>query len=214
MKPFLLFDFDGTIADSIQLGWKIANLLAPKFGHKPFTMEDFYRFRSLPVHTVLKELKIPFYKIPMAISKALVEYRHLAQDLEPCQGIVPMLDTLKSEGFSLALLSSNTGENLNMFLQRMQIDAFDWVEGTSGILKKNHRIMQQLKKHSLDPKQVIYIGDETRDIDAAHKCGLKIIAVTWGFHTADLLRSHNPEFLVDTPEQIVQIVRKQTFETV
>jgi phosphoglycolate phosphatase len=208
LKPFLLFDFDGTIADSMHLGQKIANLIAPEFGHIAFSEEDFKRFRSLPMHKVIKELRIPFYKIPRVISRALIEYRHFLPELEPCEGIVGMLKTLFDMRIPVALLSSNTGENVQMFLSRHKIDNFMWVEGTSGILKKANRIKLQLKKHQLDAKNVIYIGDETRDIDAAHKCGLKVIAVTWGFHTADLLCSHNPDYLVEKPEEIVQIVKQ------
>lgn len=205
MKPFLLFDFDGTIADSVLLGWKIANIVAPRLGHEPFTEEEFALFRSQPMHKVLKFLHIPFYKLPKAITMALVEYRHLVHELQPCEGITKMLDDLKSLDIPLALLSSNSGENLRLFLDGYNLHAFDWVEGTSGILKKSSRIRAQLKKHKLDPEQVIYIGDEIRDIDAAHKCGLKVIAVTWGLHTKELLSSHNPDFLVDSPSDIVKI---------
>ncbi|MDD2229119.1 MAG: HAD-IA family hydrolase [Candidatus Cloacimonetes bacterium] len=208
MKPFLLFDFDGTIADSINIGWKIANILAPEFGHKEFSQEDFELFRSLQIHKIFQALRIPIYKIPKAISMALVEYQHLVHELEPCEDIVPMLNTLSAMHIPMALLSSNTRENLSLFLQRLQIDAFDWVEGTSGILKKQHRIKKQIKKHNLNPKDVIYIGDETRDIDAAKNCGLKVIAVTWGFHTAELLSSHDPDYLVNSPDEIVRIVEQ------
>jgi phosphoglycolate phosphatase len=54
---------------------------------------------------------------------------------------------------------------------------------------------------------VIYVGDEIRDIIAAHKCGIRIISVSWGFHTVDLLASKNPDYLVDNPRQIVQLMR-------
>ncbi len=207
MKPFLLFDFDGTIADSIHLGWKIANQMAPKFGHAEFTDEDFQRFRSMPMRKVLKELHIPLHKIPHAIAMALVEYKHFAHELEPCRGIIPMLNQLSDMQIPMALLSSNSKENLYMFLWRMQITSFQWVEGTSGVLNKKLRIKQQIKKHKLDPRNVIYLGDETRDIDAAKKCGLRVIAVTWGFHTAELLSSHDPDYLVNSPDEIVKIVQ-------
>lgn len=210
MKPFLLFDFDGTIADSLHLGWKIANIIAPHFGHDAFSEEEFEHFRSLPITRILKELHVPLYKLPLAIKMALSEYRHLVHELEPCKGIIGMLEQLKNMQIPMALLSSNTGENLNLFLKRLQIEAFEWVEGTSGILRKQHRIKQQIKKHKLDPKQVIYVGDETRDIDAAKKCGLKVIAVTWGFHTVEYLSSHNPDYLVHHPDEIVEIARLQS----
>jgi len=207
MKPFLLFDFDGTIADSFHLGIKIGNRLAPKYGLPQFSDEDFKRYRSMPMHKVLKELKIPFYKIPGAIKLALSEYHHLLGELEPCEGILEMLAALREMQIPMALLSSNNHDNLTFFLKRYSIDVFNWVEGTSGILKKANRICQQLKKHGLKPSKVIYIGDEVRDIEAAKKCGIRVIAVTWGFQTTELLCSHNPDYLVDNPAQIVQLMR-------
>ncbi len=207
MKPFLLFDFDGTIADSFHLGIKIANRLAPSYGLSQFTDEDFKRFRSLPMHKVLKELKIPFYKIPGAIKLALSEYHHLLSELEPCTGVMDMLKNLKDMLIPMALLSSNNHENLAYFLQRYGIDTFEWVEGTSGILKKANRISKQLKRHGLKPSEVIYVGDEVRDIEAARKCGIRVIAVTWGFQTTELLCSHKPDYLVDNPAQIMELLR-------
>jgi len=208
MKPYLLFDFDGTIADSFHLGITIANRLAPRYGLKQFSEDDFKRFRSLPMHKVLKELKLPFYKIPGAIKLVLSEYHHLLGKLEPCAGILDMLQSLKDLQIPMALLSSNNNDNLSFFLQRYNIDAFNWVEGTSGILKKANRICQQLKRHGLKPSEVVYIGDEVRDIEAARKCGIKMIAVSWGFHTTDLLCSHNPDYLVDKPQQIVELAKE------
>lgn len=208
MKPFLLFDFDGTIADSIHLGSKIANRLAPLYGHKTFTDEEFLRFRAIPVTKVIKELGLPFYKIPGVISKALTEYRHLVHELEPYPKIPQMLASLSQMGVPMALLSSNTSENLHYFLDRHKITAFRWVEGTSGILKKHRRIQQQLKKHALKPSDVIYIGDEVRDIVAAKKCKLKVIAVCWGFHTPELLSEHHPDYLAADPDEIIRIVEE------
>lgn len=207
MKPFLLFDFDGTIADSIHLGTKIANRIAPLYGHKGFTDEDFTRFRGMPVTKVIKELGVPFYKIPGVIAKALTEYRKLIHELHPYPKIPQMLDTLSQMDVPMALLSSNSNENLYYFLNNHRITAFQWVEGTSGILKKHRRILQQLKKHDLKPSDVIYVGDEVRDIVAARKCKLKVIAVNWGFHTTELLCSASPDYLVSDPNEIVQIVK-------
>lgn len=206
--PFLLFDFDGTIADSIHLGLKIANNLAPDFGIKRLSEEDFAKVRTMSIPQALKWLKIPFYKLPKAIPRALVEYRHLIHELEPFPGIREMLENLHQISCPMALLSSNTDENVKHFLAQHQLEYFEWIEGTSGILKKHSSIRKQLKKHKLKPGNVIYVGDEIRDIIAAHKCGLRIISVSWGFHTTDLLSAKDPDFLVDNPAQIVELIRQ------
>lgn len=213
MKPFLLFDFDGTIADSLQLGLKIANNLAPQFGYPPFTENDIRHFRSLTWHKIAREMQIPFYKIPKIVTIAFKEYKRLISELEPCAGIVEMINELALKEIPMALLSSNTVENVHLFLTNHKIDSFLWIEGTSGILNKAKDIKKRLKKHKISTNEVIYIGDEIRDIEAAHNCGLKVIAVTWGFHTAEFLASYKPDYLVNEPKEIVEIVNRLTVKS-
>ena len=214
MKPFLLFDFDGTIADSVQLGLKIANNLAPQFGFQTFTEKDVQHFRSLTWHKIAAEMKIPFYKIPKIVTLAFKEYKRLISELEPCAGIIEMLNEFNLKEIPMALLSSNTVENVHLFLTNYKIDSFLWIEGTSGILNKAKDIKKRLKKHQIPSNAVIYIGDEVRDIEAAHKCRLKSIAVTWGFHTADFLESYQPDYLVNEPREIGEIVNRLIDEQV
>ena len=202
----MLFDFDGTIADSIRLGIRIANNIAPKFGYEPFSEKDLKRFQSLTWRNIISELHLPLYKIPKLISLGLNEYHHLISEIEPCEGILEMLNSLSERGIPMALLSSNTDENVKLFLDKYNIDAFKWVEGTAGTLHKAKRIKYQLKKHKLKPENVIYVGDEIRDIQAAHKCEMKIISVTWGFHTAEFLLRYNPDYLVNNPKEIVELI--------
>ena len=214
MKPFLLFDFDGTIADSLQLGLKIANNLAPQFGYPLFTENDIQHFRSLTWHKIAREMQIPFYKIPKIVTIAFKEYKRLISELEPCAGIVEMIKELALKEIPMALLSSNTVENVHLFLTNHKIDSFLWIEGTSGILNKAKDIKKRLKKHKISTNEVIYIGGEIRDIEAAHNCGLKVIAVTWGFHTADFLESYQPDYLVNEPREIEEIVNRLIDEQV
>nr|MCB5252660.1 HAD-IA family hydrolase [Candidatus Cloacimonadota bacterium]MDY0126972.1 HAD-IA family hydrolase [Candidatus Cloacimonadaceae bacterium]MCB5255763.1 HAD-IA family hydrolase [Candidatus Cloacimonadota bacterium]MCK9178607.1 HAD-IA family hydrolase [Candidatus Cloacimonadota bacterium]MCK9242789.1 HAD-IA family hydrolase [Candidatus Cloacimonadota bacterium] len=206
-SPFLLFDFDGTIADSIHLGMRIANNLAPQFGIKPLSEEQFAHLRTMSIPKALKIIDLPFYKVPKAITLALVEYRKLIHELMPFAGIPEMLKELKELGCHMALLTSNTGENVKHFLDLHELHYFDWIEGTSGILKKHSSIRKQIKKHKLDKANVIYVGDEIRDITAARKSGIRVISVSWGFHTTDLLSRFDPDYLVEKPSEIVGLIK-------
>ena len=82
MTPFLLFDFDGTIADSIHLGLSIANELAEEFGLSKIDDAQFQILRSMSIPKALRELKIPLYKVPKLIPRVLAEYRHQIQTLK------------------------------------------------------------------------------------------------------------------------------------
>lgn len=202
-KPFLLFDFDGTIADSIHPMYELLNQLAPKYDIKPVSPEDFDIIRNMSLPKAFKHIGFPVYKLPRAIPVVLSEYHKIISKLEPCEGIVSLLRDLKAAGIPMALLSSNSFENVHLFLRRHDIQCFEWVEGTGGILKKHSRINHQIKKHKLDRDRVIYIGDESRDIVAAKKCGIKVIAVSWGFHTAEHLCAFDPDYLVKDANEIL-----------
>lgn len=207
MTPYLLFDFDGTIANSIDKLFVLINGLAPRYGYQPISPEEFEMVRNLPLRQAFRLLKLPLYKLGRAIPIVLSEYRKIVPDLEPCEGVVPMLESLKESGIPMSLISSNHTEYVQSFLDRHGIACFDWVEGTGGILQKHDKINRQIKKHRLNKAQVVYIGDETRDIKAARISKVRVISVSWGFHSAKHLQGYKPDYLVHKPEEIVQIAR-------
>ena len=102
MKPTLICDFDGTVADSISKILDLINLLAPRFGYQTISPELFEQVRDLPLAKGCKALKFPLYKIGKAITMVLHEYRRIVPDLAPCPGVIPVQEKLKDEAFSLA----------------------------------------------------------------------------------------------------------------
>ena len=206
MKLWLLFDFDGTIADSIEELFNLINGMAPRFGFQPISWERFETLRDLPLNQATRELHVPFYKLGAAIPVVLKELHKFIPRLKTYPGIKEMLDKLRGMGVNLALISSNSKENLEAFLKHNSLNHFSWVEGTGGILFKHVQIARLIKKHALTRAKVIYVGDEVRDINAARKCGIQVICVNWGLHSAKHLRANAPDYQVDTPEQVVEIV--------
>ncbi len=58
----------------------------------------------------------------------------------------------------------------------------------------------------MNSEEVIYVGDETRDIEAAKKINSKVIAVSWGFNTKEALARHNPDFLIHQPSELLDVM--------
>lgn len=206
--PYLLFDFDGTIADSIHPLFEMLNRMAPDLNVRPVTWEEFNRLRDRSPRQILKELKIPLFKMPKLIRQVLDEYRDIISHLQPCEGILELLSELKQQHIPHALLSSNNDHNLTAFLAKYQIDSFAWVEGTQGVLNKNRYLRKQIRKHKLERYDLYYIGDEIRDIKAARHNKSKSIAVSWGLHSHDHLQKYKPDYLVDKPIEILDIVKR------
>ena len=206
--PYLLFDFDGTIADSITPLFHMLNKMAPEIGVRPVSWEEFDRLRDLTPRQILKELKIPLFKMPRLVRMVLEEYRHIISHLQPCEGILELLSELKQRRISHALLSSNDDQNLAAFLTQYQIDSFAWVEGTEGVLNKSSYLKTQIRKHKLAQYDLYYIGDEIRDIEAARSNKIKSIAVSWGLHSHQHLQKQQPDYLVDKPSEILNIMKQ------
>ena len=70
---------------------------------------------------------------------------------------------------------------------------------------KDKKLRSAMRKYNLNPKETFYIGDETRDIEAAKKVRIKSVAVTWGFESEKVLKKADPDFIIKSPEEFLAI---------
>ena len=202
-KPlYLLFDFDGTIADSFLLGLSIVNELSARYGFPAFTQETLNEWRGLPALTILKNLHIPFYKLPLFIHDIKKSMHAKLSELRPIEGIQAVLHDFKARNIPMALLTSNSQDNVIPFLDKYDINVFDWLDCDVGLFTKALHIRKQVHKRDLAAFNCIYIGDETRDISAARESSIPVISVCWGLHPKSLLAKHHPDYLIDTPDEL------------
>lgn len=166
----LIFDFDGTIADSRITLVKIANELADEFGYDPVTESDIVRLSNLSSKDVIIQSPIPAYKIPFLLRRVKRQLNEHIAYLQPFEGMKEALSNLKKKGCYLGIITSNLGANVSLFLRKNSLDNyFDFVYSANTLFGKNKVINKAIDKHRLLKDEVIYIGDETRDIEAAKK---------------------------------------------
>ena len=70
------------------------------------------------------------------------------------------------------------------------------------------RVSSIRKTFSLKAEEMLYIGDEIRDIKAAKKAGIAVAAVTWGFNSRESLAAEKPDYLLDRPEDFLQFLNR------
>jgi phosphoglycolate phosphatase len=208
MLKHIIFDFDGTLADSSIIGLQILNELSDKYNFKKFTIEDLRTLNNLPIRERFKTLGVPFYKMHRLIIDAMVKYRELVNSLIIFEGISNLIISLKNDGYSLSIISSNSADNIVHFIKKNELEFFEQIISVKNIWGKNKAIKSYLKKFNLSKDEIIYIGDELRDIQACKKVPVKIIAVTWGFDAIELLKSDYPDYIAYIPEDILEIVRE------
>ncbi|MDP4009547.1 MAG: HAD-IA family hydrolase [Candidatus Shapirobacteria bacterium] len=202
----IIFDFDGTVADSLGSLIKILGDLAPEFGFKPITQYEIDIYREEGAREALKKLKVSLFKLPKIIQRCQEEQTKKIADIKIIDGLVDVLHTLKAQGFVLGILTSNSKENVEKFLVKNEIDIFSYIYSEKNLFGKEKIIKHLLKERGLKVGDVIYVGDEVRDIEACKKAGVKIVAVSWGFNSKNILEKYEPDWLIDEPEGLLDII--------
>lgn len=207
MTKTILFDFDGTIADTLDSVVKIVNNHADNFGYNKVTKEDIPYLQGKKPKEILSYLGISLFKLPLWIKKIHSEINKEISNMVPTVNISPLLSELyTNDNFHLGILTSNTQENVKQFLYKNQLDFFDFINNGKSVFGKSHIINKIRKERQVNKSDVFYVCDEVRDIEAAIKSGIQSIAVTWGYNTKDALLKENPNFLVDTPDELRNII--------
>ncbi|MBD2773519.1 HAD-IA family hydrolase [Iningainema tapete] len=206
-KKAIIFDFDGTIADTVDALVSIANRLAKEFGYTPISSEELAILKNLSAREIIKQSKIPLFKIPFLVKKVKAELKNKIKELKPIAGIQDALIELKSDGHKLGIITSNSKDNVTAFFQVNNLDnLFDFVYSGVTIFGKNTIINNALKQQQIKSQDVIYVGDETRDVEASKKANIKVVAVTWGFNSKEVLARQNPDFLIQEPMELLKVI--------
>jgi phosphoglycolate phosphatase len=199
MKIFC-FDFDGTIADTLPIIVKKANYLLKKSGEEEISDKLLRRLREEGMEEVLLDANIPLYKLIFLYFRIKKEINKEISRTTVSQEIKDVLKTLKREGNTVGILTSNSKKNVKDFLEKNDLNLFDFVK-TSGILGKERGIKKLKRKGGI----FIYIGDEVRDIRAGRKAKVKTVAVLWGLSSRKALLRERPDFLIEEPRDLIDI---------
>jgi len=202
----IIFDFDGTVADSFGAMMEIFGEHKKEFGFEKFGKEELKIYREFGVANLIKERKISIWKVfkILRVGKKLMNQK--IKSVKPFEGIREMLMELKKRGLILGIISTNSEENITNFLKKNKIEMFDYVVGKGSLFGKKRVIKNILKKRKLKKNQVLYVGDEVRDIEACKKLGIKVAAVTWGFSDEKLLAKNRPNYLVKKTKELKYVI--------
>ena len=199
----IIFDFDGTIANSsivFMHGW---NEYADQFNYLRVNEQDILLARTMTLQQCAKKFNFPMYKMPIILPKIYSYFKRHVHEIHLYDGMRETLNTLKQQGFKLYILSSNDKGNIESFLQIQQITAIDEVLTSNKLFGKDRVLQKFMKQRQIHKEEIFYIGDELRDIEACNRCGISFGWASWGLQGFDLIEKENPKLVFDTPEDIV-----------
>jgi phosphoglycolate phosphatase len=200
-----IFDFDGTLADSFPFFIRVFNKLAEQHGFKEIDPDLALTYRSYNARQIMEQVGMPGWKLPFVAKSFISLMKQNAASISLFEHTDDMLLHLASKGVTLAVVSSNSYDNVSQILGPANTRLFSQFECGMSIFGKGARIQKVLKKTGFPCREVIYIGDQITDLEAARKENVAFGAVSWGYATIESLREHLPEEEFDSVSAIRRI---------
>jgi phosphoglycolate phosphatase len=202
-----MFDFDGTLADTFPLFERTFDQVADRFGFRRRNPADAETMRRLDARAIMRHHGVSAWKLPFIArhARALMA-RHIAE-LTLFSGIAPALATLADNGVALALVTSNTRANATAVLGPQLIARFSHLACGISVFGKAAKL-RRLARRQGRPDDVLFVGDELRDADAASAAGIAFGAVAWGYTRLDALLSRQPREIFHQPSELVRLATK------
>lgn len=198
-----IFDFDGTLGDT--LGWMLdtSDALADRFGYLKLDRGKLDTLRTMSARDLMKLQKLPALKLPMIAAHFQKLMAADAGRIEMFDGAPDMLRALHGAGVKLTIVSSNSEENIRLILGSELCGLISMFSCGASMFGKASKFRKVLKALNVKPGEAISIGDEIRDIDAAREVGLATGVVGWGYTAADALKAQKPDRVFETIGEIV-----------
>lgn len=197
-----IFDSDGTLADTLPWMRGIFNELAEEHSFRKVAPDELERFQDLHGTALLRELGLPLWKLPRVMTSMRQRMTEHTGTLSLFPGITDTLTRLAAGGIQLAIVSSNSRQNVERVLGVVNTRLIAHFACGVSMFGKAAKLRQALRQCSVQPPEAIYIGDEIRDAEAAARVGIAFGAVTWGQHGAEILRRHKPAEIFMTTQEI------------
>jgi phosphoglycolate phosphatase len=201
----VIFDLDGTIADSFDVF--VETLQEMMRRPKPLSPAKIADLRDSSLIGVITKLGIKKWQVPAMIIQGRREMAIKIDRINAFDGMPDVIHQLSAVGLDQYILSTNAEAAITLFLSRYDISQyFSSIYSGIGLTGKTKYLKRLMKQHVLTMDECLYVGDETRDIEAAQKAGIACIAVAWGFSSPAALQAHNPLALVKTPQELTQTI--------
>ncbi len=201
--PYVIFDFDGTLVNTTDLALSIYNRVAANYRCKPIPPEDRHLLFSSKLKELMDRFRVNSFKLFLLQFRIRKELHKHIEDFEPIIHIETALAQLKEAGYKCGILTSNAKKNVEHFLDIKSLsDLFDFVYQSKHFFGKDVALNQLIKRENLCKEQVVYVGDEIRDLLASRKAGIPMVAVSWGFTPAEVFEKQATDKLAHSPTEL------------
>lgn len=215
MYKGMIFDLDGTLADSVESMATAGNKVLKSCGLKPQPVESYKYFAGDGADTLI-------YRVLAAagdakgewFDKAYTEYQELFKKdctykVKPYDGILELLQEAKARGIRLSVVSNKPHERTLEVVEKLfGTELFDKVIGQrDGIAKKPDPAgaLEAAESLGLKPEECMYVGDTNVDMETGHRAGMFTVGVLWGFRDREELEANHADAIIARPEELLKL---------
>jgi phosphoglycolate phosphatase len=198
----VIFDFDGTLADSADWTLGILNQVAARYGFRQVSEAEKAMLRGWDNRAIVRYLGVPAWKLPLIARHMRALAARDAGRIRLFPGADALLARLHAAGVRIAIVSSNAEANVRRILGPANAALVSHYACGASIFGKAAKFRRVLRASGIPRERALSIGDEARDIEAAAAARLPCAAVTWGYATPELLRSRGPAFVFGSIDEI------------
>ncbi len=194
-RKLIIFDFDGTLADTFPSFARVFDQAADKYGFKRLDHERQHALRGLDARQIMAHHEIPLWKVPAIARFMRVRMADDIANIKLFAGIDHVLRALHAQGVVLTIVTSNSPGNVRAILGPDLLTLFSHLECGAQLFGKLPKVRKVLAATGIAPEHAMLIGDEIRDAKAAADAGIDFGAVAWGFNHVDALIARNPRLV-------------------
>lgn len=200
-----IFDFDGTIVDSQAAFISVFNKNL-RHSDNPLSVIEIEELRGMSSRRALRHIGIKWWQLSKLFISGSHDFYQLLPTLKPFNDVTAVLQQLHDRGDKLYIVTSNGKHSVNAFLSQHNLaHLFTEIVTDASVFNKSRYICRLIIRQQLHRRETVYVGDETRDISAARLARLRIVSVSWGFNTKKILKKRRPNYLIDTPKELLSL---------
>ena len=204
---YVIFDFDGTLADTEEANFVIYQKLAEKYNLRSITMDELGHLKKMHAREVMAYIELKKRYLPFLLKKGKSLLTQDIKNIRLCKpDIFHTIGKLKEMGIKTAIITTNSKTNVKLFLEAHNADVFDLIVSAT-MFGKESKMKRIVKKKKLSLGEFLYVGDEIRDIIAAKNAGMDIVSVGWGYNTVESLKKYGPDYLIFEPSELIEICK-------
>ena len=214
MYQHVIFDLDGTLLNTIEDLADASNWVCRNHGWPTHSVEEYKYFVGNGMTQLVLRFSPPEWHSPEGLAIILREFMtyydaHKADKTAAYAGMPEAVARMKEAGVSLAVLSNKADEMAGPVVEHYYPGLFPLVQGAlDGVPTKPdptllHKLMGRMGATKAD---TLFVGDSNVDIKTAKNGGLTSCGVLWGFRTRAELEEEGASIIVETPQELVQVV--------